>query len=138
MIDYSASKSAVMALHEGLNSELKHLYANGECIRTTIVHPTWSPTGLTKDSIDLLRRNGQQVVKAEDVAEVIVKQVLSGRSGGRICLPSGIGALMATLRSWPGWAQELVRGIASKATVGAVEQQEYDRATRTSQASTAS
>lgn len=34
LVDYSATKYAVLALHDGLNSELKHRYTNGRCIQT--------------------------------------------------------------------------------------------------------
>ena len=45
LTDYSATKAGVLALHEGLNQELKHRYDAPE-IKTTVVHPTYVNTKL--------------------------------------------------------------------------------------------
>jgi all-trans-retinol dehydrogenase (NAD+) len=47
------------------------------------------------------------VLEPEDVAEVVVKQILSGR-GGQLVVPKGQNFLTA-IRGFPSWYQESIR-----------------------------
>ena len=46
------------------------------------------------------------------VSDVVVEQVLAGRSG-RICVPKSQESNMG-IRNWPRWAQDVVFGLAGK------------------------
>lgn len=96
----------------GLNSELDHYYPNGRSIQTTSVHPTWANTPLLDEVRASLVRVGQHIMPAEDVADAVVKQVLSGR-GAQLFIPPPQ-ARLSHLRGWPNWMQELLRGVVAK------------------------
>jgi all-trans-retinol dehydrogenase (NAD+) len=51
-------------------------------------------------------------MEPEEVADVVVKQVL-GCQGGQIILPI-VNKDVAGLRGWPSWAQELIRDGTAK------------------------
>src|ERR1700761_1774026 len=85
LVDYCASKAAVLALHEGLTSELHHRYPNGKTINTTSIHPTFARTALTGTWTKNLV--GQHVLEPEEVADAIVRQVMAGKSG-QVFLPA--------------------------------------------------
>lgn len=99
MTDYAASKAAAMAFHEGLSSELVTRY-NAPKVRTVIVHPGHTRTplfeGFNQGNAFLM-----PTLEVETLAEGIVKQVLSGRSGN-VILPE-TGQLTALLRVLPDW-----------------------------------
>jgi short-subunit dehydrogenase len=105
MVDYAASKAAALAFHEGLTAELLTSY-NAPKVRTVVVNQ-----GYTKTPLFAGYSNETQflvpALEPETVAEAIVKQVLSGRSG-QIMIP-GIGAMLALLRGFPHWCQIRVR-----------------------------
>ncbi|KAL1960623.1 hypothetical protein VTO42DRAFT_7202 [Malbranchea cinnamomea] len=106
-VDYSCSKAAALAFHEGLVQELKHRY-NARRIRATSIHPFWARTNLTSA---LQKRKGfasTTTLNPEIIADAIVKQVLSGRSG-QIVIPRYM-TVARGLRGWPHWMQDLVRG----------------------------
>lgn len=112
--DYVATKSAALSFHEGLTSELKIWYqASG--VKTTIVHPSWVRTPLIEASII---QSGQDtrvlegMLKAEEVADVIVRQILS-RRGAQLFIP-GFAAPISWLKGLPNWTQEIVRDIFGK------------------------
>ncbi|KAM6522983.1 hypothetical protein FALCPG4_012590 [Fusarium falciforme] len=104
-VDYSCSKSAVLALHEGLGQELRHRY-NARNIRTTVVHPYWVRTPMTTN---LMAHPGfkDPIIEPEEVADAVVNQVLSGKSK-QIILPARNG-LISGIRGFPTWLQEFVR-----------------------------
>lgn len=109
-VDYCASKAAVMAFHEGLQQELKHRYPEAaRGIATTCVHPNYVATPLIDPYANALDKAGQGTLTREEVAGAIVKQILSGR-GAQIILPREF-TLLAGLRGWPHWFQEVVRDI---------------------------
>lgn len=110
LVDYAASKAAVMALNEGLQQELKHRY-NAPEIKTSIVHPIYVKTPLVTSYAKSLDNSKAVQIEPEMVANAIVKQIESGRSG-RIVLPSWMGLLM-NARAWADWVQQLV-GDSSK------------------------
>lgn len=96
----------------GLNAELNHCYPNGRNIRTTSVHPTWANTPLlarVKDSLDKVK---VEIIPPEDVVDVVVKQILSGK-GAQLFIPPNQ-ARQSNIRGWPNWLQELGRGAGAK------------------------
>lgn len=109
--DYVATKSAALAFHEGLTSELKIWYqASG--VKTTIAHPSWVRTPLIEASIV---QSGQdprvleRMLKPEEVADMIVHQILS-RRGAQLFIP-GFAAPISWLKGLPNWMQEVVRDV---------------------------
>jgi len=136
-VSYSQVKASALAFHEGLTQELRHVYMNpafavGEktskivnslpskrngkppkCkIRTTIFHPTWIDTPLIAHMTKL---DGwkEPTLKTSDVAGKIVEVILSGRSGGQVCLPEGY-AGARLIKGLPGWMQEGIRDMGAK------------------------
>ncbi|GFF97936.1 hypothetical protein IFM53868_09561 [Aspergillus udagawae] len=105
-VDYSCTKTAALAFHEGLAQELRHRY-DATRVRTTVIHPTWIRTPLIDE---LLRKPGFNdiVLEPETVAETVVKQVLRGESA-QIVLPGRLSWLLTTLRGFPSWLQEGVK-----------------------------
>ncbi|RAR00979.1 NAD(P)-binding protein [Stemphylium lycopersici] len=112
--DYVATKTAALAFHEGLTSELKIWYKTPG-VKTTIVHPSWVRTPLIEQTI---LKSGQDpkildsMLLPEDVAKVVVKQVTS-RRGAQLFIPSAA-APISWLKGFPNWAQELVRDAFGK------------------------
>lgn len=121
LVDYSATKHAVLALHDGelftdthgrplltnaagLNQELKHRYSNGRCIQTSIVHPMWARTPLVDTWKSSLVKNKAPVLEPRQVADVVVKQILSGRAGQ--CYVPGKYSLASGVHGWPHWLRE--------------------------------
>lgn len=105
LVDYAASKAAVMALNEGLQQELKHRY-NAPDIRTSIVHPIYVKTPLVTSYAKSLEKSKAIQIEPEVVANAILKQIESGRSG-RVVLP-GIFSPLANARAWADWLQQLI------------------------------
>jgi all-trans-retinol dehydrogenase (NAD+) len=99
MVDYGASKAAAAAFHEGLAAELKTRY-NAPKVRTVLVNQGYTKTplftGFREDSPFTM-----PALEPESVAEGIVRQILSGKSG-HIIKPS-LGATMRALRAMPHW-----------------------------------
>ncbi len=108
LVDYCISKVGALYLTEGLRAECLSLYPNGETICTTSVHPYWHRTGILKDGGKALNKSGVRVDPPERVAEVVIKQVLAGRSG-RICVPDDQESLMRA-RWFPRWVQDVMSG----------------------------
>ncbi|KAJ3495598.1 hypothetical protein NLG97_g3279 [Lecanicillium saksenae] len=99
MVDYAASKAAAMAFHEGLSTELVTRY-NAPRVRTVIVHPGHVKTPLFQgfsQGNDFLVPS----LEVDTMAEGIVKQVLTGRSGN-VILPETV-AMASFLRVVPDW-----------------------------------
>jgi short-subunit dehydrogenase len=105
-VDYSATKAALLAFHEGLTQELKHRYKCPQ-IKTTIVHPNWTKTAITSHSaIEAgLKRVGASLLEPEDVAEAMVQQIINARSGQIVLGPS----ISPKIRAFPMWLQEIIR-----------------------------
>jgi len=115
LTDYAATKAGVLALHEGLNQELKHRYGpNGRCIQTSVVHPMWARTPLIKDWESSLVAAKTFILPPEEVADKIVRQVLSGRSG-QVYVPSHM-SYISGIRGFPAWLQENLRDGLEKPT----------------------
>lgn len=106
LVDYSATKAAALAIHEGLQTELKHRYGAPE-IKTSVIHPFYARTALIDSFRASLSASRVPVIEPQQVADAVLEQVLSGRSV-QVCLPAwmGIGALA---RGLPFWIQEKSR-----------------------------
>ncbi|KAL8975322.1 MAG: hypothetical protein Q9197_000447 [Variospora fuerteventurae] len=106
MVPYSCTKSAAVALHEGLATELKLRY-NAPKVRTICVCPSWTRTrlaqGVNHTSTFLIPWQ-----HPETVAEEIFKKIVSG-SSGMVFVPQVAWYLGWILRSLPTWWQITVR-----------------------------
>ncbi|KAH6883261.1 hypothetical protein BKA58DRAFT_33778 [Alternaria rosae] len=112
--DYVAIKTAALAFHEGLTSDLKIWYkASG--VKTTIAHPDWVRTPLIEE---MILRSGQdpkileKMLILEKGAEIIVRQTVS-RRGAQLFIPS-IAVPISWLKGLPNWVQEVVRDAFGK------------------------
>ncbi|KAL3437193.1 hypothetical protein BDV09DRAFT_163205 [Aspergillus tetrazonus] len=106
MVDYSATKAAAIAFHEGLGAELVTRY-NAPRVRTVLITQSFVNTGL----IDKLTPEDtwlHPLLNPETVAEGIVEQVLSGKSG-HVLLPGSTGWLAKCFRGFPLWFQHANR-----------------------------
>lgn len=105
-VDYSATKAALLALHEGLTQELKHRYRCPQ-IKTTIVHSGWTKSAITShEAIKAgLKQAGASLLEPEDVADAMVKQIIAAKSGQIVLGPR----ISAKIRAFPMWIQEIVR-----------------------------
>ena len=79
IVDYSSSKSAALAFHEGLAAELKTLYKAPK-VRTVCVCPSWIETNMTT-LIEIKDKFVMPMLKVETLAEKVVQQIVSGDSG---------------------------------------------------------
>jgi all-trans-retinol dehydrogenase (NAD+) len=114
-VDYSASKAALLAFHEGLTQELKHRY-NCPQIKTTIVHPGWTKSALTSHEAikSGLKQAGATLLEPEDVADAMVDQIVAAKSGQIVLGP----AVSPKIRAFPMWLQEIVRDGQAKVVSG--------------------
>lgn len=119
MSSYSCSKAAVLALHESLNQELKHRYRCPE-IKTAIVHPHFTRTKLIADFEEHLkkRRNAPPLLEPKTVADIIVQQILSGKSG-QLFIPQSTSVLIPLVRGLPTWLQEFLRDSVARSETNA-------------------
>ncbi|KAL9066175.1 MAG: hypothetical protein Q9157_007235 [Trypethelium eluteriae] len=106
LVHYASTKAAVMSLHEGLTSELRHLY-NAPNVKTSIVHPTYARTRLLEGFEKEVKENKGVVIDPKLISDAIVRQVLSGR-GARVVVPQGM-SLAKAIRGMPSWMQERLR-----------------------------
>lgn len=110
MVDYASSKAAALSFHEGLAAELKTRYAAPK-VRTVVINQGYTKTalfqGYTNDSAFLV-----PTLEVATVAEGIVKQVLSGKSG-QVIMP-GFAGVLATFRGMPHWYQIRLRNDGEK------------------------
>lgn len=101
MVDYAASKHAALAFHEGLAAELAtHLAANK--VRTVVVNQGYTRTPLFEGY-----SNGAPfllpTLEPETVAEAIVRQVLTGKSG-QVIAPR-LASVLPAFAFMPHWLQ---------------------------------
>ncbi|KAF4631387.1 hypothetical protein G7Y89_g6745 [Cudoniella acicularis] len=106
-VDYSATKAAVVAFHEGLRQELDHRY-DAPMVRTSIIHPSWVRTPLIAPLVTGSAAFPKDILTPEEVSNAIVSQILSGR-GAQIILPPKI-SIISGIRGFPTWLQEKIRG----------------------------
>ncbi|KAJ5084233.1 short chain dehydrogenase/reductase family protein [Penicillium alfredii] len=106
MVDYSATKAAAIAFHEGLAAELVTRY-HAPRVRAVLVTQSFTRTALisnlTPEDTWL-----HPLLHPETVAEGIVDQVLSGQSG-YVAVPGVVGWLSQRIRGFPLWLQHPLR-----------------------------
>jgi all-trans-retinol dehydrogenase (NAD+) len=83
-------------------------YEGGDGIRTTSVHPSWHQTGIIKGGEEALAKQGIVPDPPKNVSDLVVKQVLSGKSGRLIVPKSEEGK--TSLRHLPLWLQDILYG----------------------------
>jgi short-subunit dehydrogenase len=106
LVDYSASKAAAIAFHEGLAAELVTRYSAPR-VRTVLVTQGFTKTAMIRNSSPE-DTWFNPLLQPESVAEAVVGQVLSGESG-HVVLPAASGWMAARLRGYPGWFQHFLR-----------------------------
>jgi all-trans-retinol dehydrogenase (NAD+) len=120
LVDYCVSKIGALYLTEGIRAECLARYPGGEGICTTSIHPSWHQTGILNNvSMDLLEKHGIVPDPPSRVSNVVLEQVLKGRSG-RICVPKSQ-ELHTGIRNWPRWAQDVAFGLVRKRKEGEFE-----------------
>lgn len=107
MIDYGASKAAALAFHEGLSAELPTRHGVKK-VRTVIVHPGHTRTPLFA-GYDQKTGFIMPELEPDTIADAIVRQVLTGRSGS-VVVPE-MGRTLAALRTMPDWYAFKVRAM---------------------------
>ncbi|TRX97732.1 hypothetical protein FHL15_001487 [Xylaria flabelliformis] len=99
MVDYSMSKAAAQAFHEGLAAELKTRY-NAPRVRTIIVNQGYTKTPLFEGYY-----NGSPfllpTLEPESVADAICRQIFTGRSG-QVITPT-FGRILQLTQALPHW-----------------------------------
>lgn len=111
MVDYGASKAGALAFHEGLTAELTTRYKAPK-VRTVVVHPGHTRTALF-EGYDQNTGFLMPQLEPESVADAVVKQVLTGRSG-QVVIP-GTGMILTALRALPDWYSISLRAKAEVA-----------------------
>lgn len=114
IVHYAATKVAVLALHEGLDQELKHIYKKPGVL-STIIHPSWVRTPLVGGYEDKLEKTQGKLLKPETIAGKIVGQIISCR-GGQVFIPGHL-SIASTIRGQANWLQEMIRDF----TVGGAQ-----------------
>lgn len=102
--DYAATKSAVLAFHEGLSQELKHRY-KAPNVHSTTVHPSFARTAIVGTKFPENRLG--KLMEPNVVSDAVLNQIFSAR-GGQIILPERL-YFISMLRAFPNWVQELLR-----------------------------
>ncbi|KAJ8610945.1 hypothetical protein MRB53_038249 [Persea americana] len=105
VVDYSCTKAAALAFHEGLAMELKTRY-NADKVRATVVHPWWVRTPMIEKLIEAGTWTAP-TMEPETVVDAIVAQLHSGE-GGQIILPRHL-AIVSMLKGFPSWLQHRIR-----------------------------
>lgn len=108
-VEYSASKAAVLSFHEGLASEIKHIY-KAPGVMTTVVHPVFVKTNMTTPMKEEIETRSGKMMEPEDVSEAVLNQIYSCR-GAQVFVPPRI-SWLSGLRGFPNWLQETLRDTA--------------------------
>ncbi|OHW95739.1 hypothetical protein CSPAE12_05630 [Colletotrichum incanum] len=116
-VDYAASKVGLLAFHEGLKQELRHVY-DAPAVRATVIHPTWVRTPMIRKLCETGKLRGP-TVNATDVARAVVNQIFNGY-GAQVCVPSSLG-WMSMIRGLPVWLQESLRDTTTRSLLAAIE-----------------
>lgn len=105
MVDYAASKAAALSFHDGLTAELSTRYGAPK-VRTVSVHQGYTKTPLFEgynNSSEFM----MPTLEPETVAEAIVRQVLSGKSGQVMC--PALARTLPAVAAAPYWYQVNLR-----------------------------
>ena len=78
VVDYAATKSAAIAIYEGLQTELKHLY-KAPAVRVSVINPSAVKTKMF-DGIKSPSNFVMPKLSATDVGELICNVIWSGRA----------------------------------------------------------
>lgn len=109
LLDYCCSKVGALYLNDGIRAECLSRYPNGETICTTSVHPYWHATGIIPETaFEKLRKRGFRVDPASNVSDVVVKQVVKGKSG-RLYVPEKL-KWVDGIRTLPVWMLDVMSG----------------------------
>lgn len=106
MVDYSATKAAAIAFHEGLGAELVTRY-NAPRVRTVLITQGFTKTPFIKD-LSPEDTWFNPLLDPETVAEELVNQVLTG-SSGHVVVPGSAGWIAKSFRGFPLWFQHRLR-----------------------------
>jgi all-trans-retinol dehydrogenase (NAD+) len=113
---YQSYNQALTNTHLGIRAECLTRYPGGEGICTTSVHPSWHATGILKGAEKELNKFGIYPDPPSNVSNLVLEQVLKGRSG-RLVVPRSEEGKVG-LRNWPMWMQDLVFGFVGKRNQG--------------------
>ncbi|KAK6334108.1 hypothetical protein TWF696_002610 [Orbilia brochopaga] len=106
--EYTSSKHGLLALHESLRQELRHVHKAYK-VRTSIINPAWTATPMIANTWEpSLRRTGTPILTTEEVVSKIVDVILSGYSQGPVVIPRYAG-FVTGLRGYPAWLQEITQ-----------------------------
>ncbi|KAF5645102.1 aldehyde dehydrogenase (NAD+) [Fusarium sp. NRRL 52700] len=107
--DYAASKSAAIAIYEGLHTEIKHVH-NATAVRLSCVSPSHVQTQMFTGVKSV---PGMSTMTTEYLADKICGILLSGM-GQNIIVPAAAG-LSPWVRVLPGWVRVLLQDAAAPA-----------------------
>lgn len=110
-VSYASSKAGLVALHQGLQAEIRDVY-KAPGILSTIVHPAWVETGLTKYRAAQSEAKRKAMMRPEEVADKVLEHIFSCRAG-QIILPERM-SLILGIQGFPNWVQEGLRDLAAK------------------------
>ncbi len=102
IVDYSCTKAAALAFHEGLAGELVTQY-DAPKVRTICVCPSCVQTNMTK-TIEVPDKFLLPMQKVETVAEKVVQKILSD-SSGVLVIPEAASWVAWPLRMMPMWCR---------------------------------
>ncbi|KAK5175778.1 uncharacterized protein LTR77_000918 [Saxophila tyrrhenica] len=115
LIPYCNTKAAVLSLHDGLQQETRVAYKCPE-IKFTSVHPTYAATAMTASWRKELADAKATMLDPTDVANAVVKQVLSGK-GAQLIMGAET-SFLAGIRGWPHWlAQTIIHATDGQANM---------------------
>ena len=113
-VDYSATEAGALAFHEGLGCELRHIYKSPG-VFTTVVQPSYVQTPMT-EIVEYRYVRERTMLNAQEIADAVVNHILAGQGGGQLIFPGNL-SLVAALRGWPTWMQQLARDVLSEPLV---------------------
>ncbi|KAJ6263444.1 Dehydrogenase RED2 [Drechslerella dactyloides] len=103
--EYTTSKHGLLALHETLRQELRHIHKAPK-VRTSIINPGWTTTPMLASWEKSLQRKGTPLLTTDEVVTKIVDVILSGYSQGPVLIP-GFASFVTGLRGFPIWLQKI-------------------------------
>ena len=105
MVDYASTKAAALAFHEGLAAELATCY-KAPRVRTVVINQGYTKTPLFEGYNNTSPFMAPSL-EPDSVAQMIVEQVLTGRSG-QVIAPA-FGSFISGFSIMPHWYQYKVR-----------------------------
>ncbi|KAI5307813.1 hypothetical protein KEM55_007343, partial [Ascosphaera atra] len=115
MIDYSGSKAAAVAFHEGLCAELRARY-KAPRVRTVLLAPGFIKTTLI-DKLACFDSFLNPLLEPDAVAQALAKQILTGTSGS-VFLPEFSSSFVGrSMRALPVWVKRIVHASSEDLTI---------------------